>query len=330
MTNKYGGFKNPKVIDFYINYVETIGKRYKGKVKYWLTFNEMNCLTLGMWSGAGVASNKPQDLADVSKNQLIASAKAVILLHKISHHNKVGNMLAFTVFYAHTCHPNDVLESMIKMNEAYFYCDVQCRGYYPYYQLKKYENENINFSLTDEEKLILKNGTVDFISFSYYMSGTVSSNPEILANQKGNMFTGVTNPYLKQTDWGWQIDPTGLRIALNYLYDRYQKPLFIVENGLGAIDELVDGKVHDQYRIDYLKEHIKEIKKSICIDGVEVMGYTPWGCIDIISASTGEMYKRYGFIYVDYQDNNTGEGKRIIKDSFNWYKKVIESNGEIL
>ena len=162
------------------------------------------------------------------------------------------------------------------------------------------------------------------------MSGTVSSNPEILANQKGNMFTGVTNPYLKQTDWGWQIDPTGLRIALNYLYDRYQKPLFIVENGLGAIDELVDGKVHDQYRIDYLKEHIKEIKKSICIDGVEVMGYTPWGCIDIISASTGEMYKRYGFIYVDYQDNNTGEGKRIIKDSFNWYKKVIESNGEIL
>lgn len=330
LTNKYGGFKNPKVIDFYINYVETIGKRYKGKVKYWLTFNEMNCLTLGMWSGAGVASNKPQDLADVSKNQLIASAKAVILLHKISHHNKVGNMLAFTVFYAHTCHPNDVLESMIKINEAYFYCDVQCRGYYPYYQLKKYENENINFSLTDEEKLILKNGTVDFISFSYYMSGTVSSNPEILANQKGNMFTGVTNPYLKQTDWGWQIDPTGLRIALNYLYDRYQKPLFIVENGLGAIDELVDGKVHDQYRIDYLKEHIKEIKKSICIDGVEVMGYTPWGCIDIISASTGEMYKRYGFIYVDYQDNNTGEGKRIIKDSFNWYKKVIESNGEIL
>lgn len=331
LTNKWNAWMDYRTIECFMRYVKTIGERYKGKVKYWLTFNEMNCLELGTWSGAGVATTKPQDIADISKHQLIASAKAVQILHEIDNHNMVGNMLAFTVFYPHTCHPDDVLKNWNKMNESYFYCDVQSRGYYPSYKLKEYERNNIALNLTDEEKECLRKGTVDFISFSYYMSGTVSADPKVIANQSGNLFTGVTNPYLNSTDWGWQIDPTGLRIALNFLYERYQKPLMIVENGLGAIDKVEkDKSIHDDYRIEYLKTHIIEMNKAIHEDGVDLIGYMPWGCIDIISASTGEMHKRYGFVYVDYQDDGSGNGKRLKKDSFYWYKKVIHSNGSQL
>lgn len=331
LTNKWGSWKDERTIECFIRYVRTVGERYKGKVEYWLTFNEINCIGFGGWMAAGVPSRNPQVIADATKHQLLASAKAVQILHEIDQNNKVGNMIGYGVAYPNTCHPNDIYKTWQTFNGSYFYSDVQARGYYPSYKLKEYEREGIQFSLNDEEKETLKNGTVDFISFSYYMTNNVSADPKIIENSKGNFMGGVKNPYLKSSDWGWQIDPVGLRIALNYMYDRYQLPLMVVENGLGAQDTVeVDGSIHDDYRIDYLRSHIEEMKKAINEDGVELWGYTPWGCIDLVSASTGEMHKRYGFVYVDYQDDGCGEGERIRKDSFYWYKKVIETNGENL
>ena len=225
----------------------------------------------------------------------------------------------------------ELLKTWEEANEDYFYCDVQARGYYPRYKLKEYERNGVVFSLNDKEKEILKSGTVDFISFSYYMSNCISADPKVAPNQSGNMSFGVKNPYLKASAWGWQIDPKGLRIALNYLYDRYQKPLMVVENGLGAQDEVDENnKIHDTYRIDYLRDHILAMEEAVRIDGVELWGYTSWGCIDLVSASTGEMHKRYGFVYVNYQDDCSGNGERIRKDSFYWYKKVISSQGRDL
>ena len=235
---------------------------------------------------------------------MIASAKSVITLHNINPNNKVGNMIGYGIKYPNTCHPNDILKTWEEANEDYFYCDVQARGYYPRYKLKEYERNGVVFSLNDKEKEILKSGNMSF---------------------------GVKNPYLKASAWGWQIDPKGLRIALNYLYDRYQKPLMVVENGLGAQDEVDENnKIHDTYRIDYLRDHILAMEEAVRIDGVELWGYTSWGCIDLVSASTGEMHKRYGFVYVNYQDDCSGNGERIRKDSFYWYKKVISSQGRDL
>ena len=331
LTNKWGSWKDARTIECFTRYVKVVGERYKGKVEYWLTFNEINCLEFGGWMAAGIPSKDPQVLADAAKHQLLASAKAVQILHEIDPNNKVGNMIGYGVVYPLTCNPNDILKTWQNFNGCYFYSDVQARGYYPSHKLKEYEREGINFSLTEEEKETLKNGTVDFISFSYYMTNCVSTDPKVLADQGGNMMFGVKNPYLKASDWGWQIDPVGLRIALNYMYDRYQLPLMVVENGLGAQDVVeADGSIHDSYRIDYLRSHIEEMGKAINEDGVELWGYTPWGCIDLVSASTGEMHKRYGFVYVDYQDDKTGEGDRSRKDSFYWYKKVIETNGDDL
>lgn len=227
-----------RTIACYIRYVRTIGERYKVKVQYWLTFNKMNCLELSTWSAAQIATTKPQDIALISNRQFIASAKAVWILHEIDKHNRGGNMLAFTVFYPHTCHLDDVLKTWKKMNESYFYCNVQSWGYYPAYKLKEYERNHIVLHLNEEEKECLRNGIVDFISFSYYMSGTVSANPKVVANLGGNLFTGVMNTYLKSSDWRWQIDLTVLIIALYFLYERYQKTSTIVENGLGAIDKV--------------------------------------------------------------------------------------------
>ena len=331
LTNKWGSWADARTIDCFARYVETVGNRYKGKVEYWLTFNEINCLEFGGWMAAGVASRDPQKIADAGKHQLLASAKAVQILHEIDENNKVGNMIGYGMIYPYTCNPKDVFQTWEKFKGSYFYCDVQARGYYPSYKLKEYEQKGIQFSLTKEEKELLKNGTVDFISFSYYMSNCTSTDPKVLADQGGNMMFGVKNPYLKASDWGWQIDPIGLRLSLNYMYDRYQKPLMVVENGLGAQDVLeANGEIHDSYRIDYLRDHIQAMHDAVSLDGIELWGFTPWGCIDLVSASTGEMHKRYGFVYVDYQDDGTGNGNRIRKDSFYWYKKVIASNGEDL
>lgn len=331
LTNEWGSWTDERTIDAFMRYVNVVGERYKGKVEYWLTFNEINTLDHGGWMGAGVPSTDPQKIAMAGKNQLIASAKAVELLHQIDANNKVGNMIGFMVYYPLTCNPDDIMACWKEMNTNWFYCDVQARGYYPAYKLKEYEREGIDIRLSEEEKETLRKGTVDFISFSYYMTNCAAEKSDAAESSIGNMSMGFKNPYLKASDWGWQIDPTGLRYALDIMYDRYQKPLMVVENGVGTQDILEEGNViHDQAHIEYLRDHIKAMDDAINIDGVELWGYTPWGCIDLVSASTGEMHKRYGFIYVDYQDDGTGEGARHKKDSFDWYKKVIASNGEDL
>lgn len=320
---KYEGFKDPRTVDFFLNYCRTIFTRYKGKVHYWLTFNEISAT----YTSTGTDENKRDDIALSTHHMLLASAKAVELAHEIDRDNKVGAMLAMVNAYPYSCNPVDVLESVFDSQEIYAFGDVQCRGYYPEYYLKKLERDGVNLTISEEDKECLKRGVVDFLSFSYYMSVTSSLDKE---GAVGFFKKSKPNPYLNKTDWGWQIDPIGLRIVLNQLYDRYHIPLFIVENGLGAKDVLVNDTVADDYRIDYLRDHIKELKKAICYDGVKVLGYTTWGCIDLIAASTGQMSKRYGFVYVDRNDDGSGSFKRYKKKSFYWYKKVIESNGEQL
>ena len=334
LTKKYGSWKNRKMIDFYEKLVRTLFTRYKGLVKYWLTFNEINMLLHLPFTGAGVlieeGENKDQVLYTAAHHELVASALATKIAHEIDPENKVGCMLAGGCTYPNTPKPDDIWCALKKERESYFFIDVQSRGYYPNYTLKELERKNIKIPFMEGDQELLRNNTVDFVSFSYYSSRLVSADPKVNNLTEGNVFASLKNPYLETSQWGWQIDPLGLRITLNELYDRYQKPLFIVENGLGAKDELINGTVEDDYRIDYLKEHIKAMKAAIEEDGVELLGYTAWGCIDLISASTGEMSKRYGMIYVDRDDQGNGTFKRYKKKSFNWYKKVIESNGEDL
>ena len=334
LTKVYGGWRSRKMVTFYERLVTVLFNRYKGLVKYWLTFNEINMLLHLPFTGAGIlleeGENKDQLLFTAAHHQLVASALATKIAHEVDPDMKIGCMLAAGNTYPNTPNPNDIWKSMNKDRENYFFIDVQARGAYPRYALKEMERKGVVLPLEEGDLQLLKENTVDFVSFSYYSSRLTSADPEVNKYTEGNVFPTLRNPYLKASEWGWQIDPLGLRITLNSIYDRYQKPMFIVENGLGAKDELIDGTVNDDYRIEYLREHIKAMKDAIDIDGVELMGYTAWGCIDLISASTGEMSKRYGFIYVDRDDLGNGTLKRYKKKSFNWYKKVIESNGEDL
>lgn len=335
IIEKFGGWKNRKFINFYLNYCEAIFKRYKNKVKYWMTFNEINMILHLPFMGAGVRFEKGDNELQIkyqsAHHELIASALATKMAHEIIPNSKVGCMLAAGEFYPYSCNPEDVLLAKEKDRENLFFIDVQSRGEYPGYAKRFLRENGIEIVFKEDDEEILKNNTVDFIGFSYYSSRCASSDSEVLKGQTaGNVFKTVRNPNLKVSEWGWQIDPLGLRITCNSLYDRYQKPLFIVENGLGANDVIEeDGSINDDYRIEYLKEHVKAMKEAI-IDGVDLIGYTPWGCIDIVSASTGEMKKRYGFIYVDKDNEGNGTLKRSKKKSFHWYKKVISSNGEEL
>ena len=331
LCNTWNGWADRRTIECWERYVTTVGNRYKGKVKYWLTFNEINIAQMAPYMGAGVGHHNPQIVADTCKHQFLGSARAVQILHAIDPNNMVGNMVAYGATYPYTCNPEDVWKSKVVGRGSHFFFDVQATGKYPNYKLKEYERAGIEFHLTEEEQQLLLDGTVDFLSFSYYMSSVASADPAVIEDAKGNFMGGVKNPYLKASDWGWQIDPVGLRYACNELWDRYHLPLMVVENGMGAQDVLnADGTCHDPYHIDYLRGHIQEMDKVINEDGIPLIGYTPWGCIDLVSASTGEMHKRYGFIYVDFQDDGTGNGDRYRKDSFYWYKKVIASNGEDL
>jgi 6-phospho-beta-glucosidase len=335
LVKTVGSWRSRKMVGYYERLCTTIFTRYKDKVKYWLTFNEINMLLHLPFMGAGLVFEEGDDVEAIkyqaAHHQLIASAKATKIAHEINPNFKIGCMLAAGNTYANTCAPEDVWKSMEKDRENYFFIDVQSRGEYPNYAKKMLEKININIKMEDGDLELLKENTVDFISFSYYSSRLTSADPKINAQTEGNVFATLKNPHLKASEWGWQIDPLGLRITMNAMYDRYQKPLFIVENGLGAVDNVDEnGYVEDDYRIEYLREHIKAMKDAVNEDGVELMGYTPWGCIDLVSASTGEMKKRYGFIYVDKDNEGNGTLKRSKKKSFNWYKKVIESNGEIL
>ena len=334
LVDKYGSWKNRKVIDFYLNYCNAIFKRFKDKVRYWITFNEINMLMHLPFMGAGIRfAEGENELAvkyQAAHHELVASAYAIKLAHETDPKFQVGCMLAAGSVYPYSCRPEDVWESRKKDRENYFFIDVQARGEYPAYAKKLLEREGIRLEMGPWDTKILKEHTVDFISLSYYNSRCDRTDGQGEASG-GNVFASAKNPYLECSQWGWPIDPMGLRITLNDLYDCYQKPLFIVENGLGAKDQMDEnGKIEDDYRIDYLRSHIKAMMAAADEDGVDLLGYTPWGCVDLISATTGEMSKRYGFIYVDKDDKGNGTLKRVPKKSFGWYQSVIEANGENL
>lgn len=327
LATAYEGWLDRRVVDFFLNYCEAIFKRYQGKVTYWMTFNEINFLrdyaTLGI-----TEAKDPKRAQQAIYHVLIASAKAVVLGHAIDAANQIGCMVANILTYPETCNPKDTLKEMaFARNLKDFYLDVQCRGYYPSYKQIELKKQGVCLRKEAGDDEILRNGVVDYIGFSYYNSTVISTKPSDKTG--GNQFSGAKNPYLQESDWGWPIDPDGIRITLNRLYDKYQLPLMIVENGLGAMDTIEeDGSIIDDYRIDYLRKHVIEMKKAVEEDGVELWGYTPWGCIDLVSAGTGEMKKRYGFVYVDMDDKGHGTLERKKKDSFYWYKKVIATNGE--
>lgn len=333
LVQKYNGWADRRVIEFFVNYAETVFNRYKGKVKYWLTFNEINISTLSPYIGSGVlideVENKEQTVYQALHHQFVASARAVKACHEIIPEAMIGCMLARMEVYPETCSPDDVLEAQKEDQMNLFFTDVQVRGYYPSFMLSYFEENDIKIDMLPGDEELLLQHTVDYLSFSYYMSMVASGAPG-KKKEKGNFFSGVKNPYLESSDWGWQIDPKGLRITLKKMYDRYQVPLFIVENGLGAYDTVEeDGSINDDYRIDYMRAHIEQMKEAIK-EGVDLIGYTSWGCIDLISAGTSEMSKRYGFIYVDQDDYGNGTLERSKKKSFDWYKQVIATNGEVL
>jgi len=335
LIRQIGGWKNRKMIEYFVQYCEVILTEYKDKVKYWITFNEINMLLHAPFMGAGIifedGDNETQIKYQAAHHELVASALVTKRAHEIKPDFQIGCMLAGGNTYANTCAPEDVWKSIEKDRENYFFIDVQSRGVYPNYAVKMFEREGIQIKTEFEDEKILRENTVDFISFSYYASRLTSADATVDKETQGNVFATLKNPYLEESEWGWQIDPLGLRITLNSLYDRYQKPLFIVENGLGAVDiPDKDGNIQDNYRIDYLRAHIEAMKDAVNVDGVELIGYTSWGCIDLVSASSGEMKKRYGFIYVDKDNEGNGTLKRCKKASFDWYKKVIASNGENL
>ena len=327
---KYGGWVNRKVMDFYMNYVETIFQRYKNKVKYWKTFNEINFCRDYTNLGITEALSRPDKVEQGVWNLLVAAAKTVIRGHEINPDFMIGMMINENEYYTEDMNPECAWKRVIDKRAREFYVDVQCKGYYPEWKLIELKNKGIEIKKEPGDDEALAKGTVDYIGFSYY-STSVSSVKKDAERTASNMESAVKNPYLKANDWGWQIDPMGLRLILNELWNRYHLPLWIVENGIGAIDVVEeDGSIHDPYRIDYMREHIKAMKAAVDEDGVDLMGYMPWGCIDVVSAGTGEMRKRYGFIYVDMDDDGNGDLHRARKDSFYYMQKVYKSNGEDL
>ena len=325
-----GGWMNHDNIKYFEKYAETVFKEYKDYVKYWLTFNEINTGIMA----ASFAKGYPEDLINRDyqclHNKFVASARVVKKAHEINPDCMVGCMIAGGYcMYPYTCNPDDVIQSEKDEEEMVLYtADVMCRGKYPYFSKRIWKKYNVNLEITEEDLQDLKEGTVDMITYSYY-SSSVATVQKLEENASGNFMSGVKNPYLKYSEWGWSIDGQGLRYSLNEFAHRYGLPQMVVENGLGAVDVLENGKVHDQYRIEYLREHVKAMSDAI-EDGVELLAYTTWGCIDLVSAGTGEMKKRYGFVYVDRDDQGNGTLDRYRKDSFYWYKKVIETNGDDL
>ena len=333
IVTKYGGWRNRKVIDLYLNYAKTLFREFGDLVDFWLPFNEINASRFNPYNGALLIKDQEEDLMSASfqcaHHQFLANALAVKAAHEMLDDPMVGGMIARFESYPATCRPEDVMQSILDENyKNYFYTDVMARGAYPSYTARMFEELGVKIETLPGDEEILAQGKVDFMSYSYYMSMVSSTDPNH-ERAGGNLVNGLRNPYLKASDWGWQLDPVGLRVSLNQMYDRYQMPLFIAENGLGAVDVLEDGKVHDSYRIDYLRQHIEQMKLAV-EDGVDLRGYTMWGFIDLVSCGTIEMKKRYGVIYVDADDAGNGTYDRYKKDSFYWYKKCIESNGEDL
>ena len=339
LVKNYGGWRNRKLIDFFVNFCEVVMNRYKDKVKYWMTFNEINNQSITTnpiyaFTNSGIIYEEQEDKEEVMYQavhyEFVASAKVVKIGHEINPEFKIGCMVAAMPSYPYSCNPEDMIKFVESNREQLMFTDVHVRGHYPRHTLKLWERKNYNLDITEEDKKILKEGIVDFIGCSYYLTTVVTADKTMktTGNDSAGKADVVENPYLKISDWGWNIDPVGLRFYLNQLYDKYELPIFIVENGFGAEDVLKsDNTVDDDYRIEYLASHIREMKNAIEIDGVDVIGYTVWGCIDPVSFTTGEMKKRYGFIYNDQDDYGVGSHKRYKKDSYIWYQNVIKSNG---
>ncbi|ERB64055.1 6-phospho-beta-glucosidase [Vibrio coralliilyticus OCN008] len=329
LVENYGGWASRELISFFERYASTVFERYQNKVKLWLTFNEINMSLHAPFTGVGLAEEaSEQAIYQAIHHQLVANAKAVKLCHEIIPDAKIGNMLLGALNYPYTCNPDDVIAAMQENNKWLFFGDVQTRGRYPGYMLRYFREKGIEIDMQPGDVEELASACVDFISFSYYASGCASADPK--QKEVGNIVDSVPNPYLEKSQWGWLIDPKGLRILLNFLYDRYQKPLFIVENGLGARDEInANGEIEDDYRIAYLNDHLVQAREAV-LDGVELMGFTSWGPIDLVANSTAEMSKRYGYIYVDRHDDGSGTLERKRKKSFFWYQDVIRTHGASL
>lgn len=342
LAESYGGWINRKVIDYFVKYAVTVMERYKNKVKYWITFNEINNQSntssdIFGWTNSGVKfsdyQNPREAMFQAAHHEFVASALVVKKGHEINPEFKIGGMCGWVPIYPYSCNPEDVMTAVEEMHERYYFMDVLVRGHYPAYAKSMWKKQGVTLQVEEGDAEILTEGKIDYVGISYYMSSAVKADAEndISSSSDGSTLKTVKNPYVKASDWGWQIDPVGLRYSLATLYERYELPIFIIENGFGAIDILDEDKnCDDTYRIEYLKAHIQEMIKAMEFDGVDVMGYTPWGCIDVVSFTTGELKKRYGFIYVDKNDDGTGTGKRYKKKSFEWYKNVIRSNGEEL
>lgn len=325
LAEKYDGWSSRHVIDCFVKYAKVLFERFGKYCKYWLTFNEINAVR--GYAACGTHKCDDNTHYNAIHNMFLASALTVKMGHEMMPGSMFGTMYASSQIYPATCKPEDVMHRLLFRRELYYFIDVMARGYYPTYAKGIWERRGVTLKTQDGDDKILREGPLDYVSFSYYRSCITENGDAVKALAVG----GKANPYLKLSDWGWAIDPIGLRFLLNELYDRYQKPLFIVENGLGAVDKIeADGTINDDYRIDYLREHFKEMIKAINDDGVECFGYTMWGPLDLVSLSTGEMKKRYGFVYVDMDDKGNGTLKRTKKKSYDWMKEVIATNGENL
>lgn len=340
IVEKYDSWLTRETIDLYLKFVRTVVTEYKGKVYDWVTFNEMNHIDpqtdvsdVFTYILAGLEyskmTNKKQTLATLGYHMTLASVKAVKTIREIDDQNQVGCVFGLAPYYPKTCKPEDALLALQDTLRDFYQIDAMMFGEFPKYKIFEYKKEGISLDITEEDRLAFKEGVLDFIGLNYYMSAVSSTESE----EKGQeaMFGGEVNPYLEKSDWGWSIDPVGLRYLLNFVYRKYQKPIIICENGLGAVDEMsANGEIQDDYRIDYLQKHLTQLKKAITEDGVECFGYLMWGPIDLVSASTGEMKKRYGFIYVNKHDDGSGDLARLPKYSYSWYRDIIASNGDSL
>lgn len=329
LVTEYGGFGNRKMIDFFVRYARVLLERYKGKVKYWIVCNQVNLVPVVQFGSLGIYDDQAENMEELMyqavHNQFVAGAKVVEMAHEIDPQAVMGTMVADGTFYPATCKPQDVVLTMKKNRMQYYFTDVQLRGEYPVFALRYFKERGIDLKVQPGDEELLKKNTMEFLAISYYYSRIVDSTKNTI-----KAFDGEQNPYLEPTPWEWRADPLGMYNCLSQYWDRYEKPLMIAENGLGALDTVeADGSIHDEYRIDYLRKHIEQMKECVK-DGVDILAYLSWGPIDLVSSSSAEMSKRYGYIYVDLDDLGQGSGKRSKKDSFYWYQKVIKSNGEEL
>ncbi|MDD4568885.1 MAG: glycoside hydrolase family 1 protein [Tepidanaerobacteraceae bacterium] len=329
LTLEYGGWYNRRLIDFFVNYCQVLFERYKDKVKWWIPVNEINLIMQESFNHLGIPSDKVENVLEAKyqglHHEMVACAKAVKIAKQINSNFKIGAMVTCHNAYPATCRPEDAMAALRCNQMENYFLDVLLRGKYPGYVFRFFEEHGLNIRFAEGDEAVLRDNTADYLSVSYYASRTISE------QSSKNLYDPETeNAYLKTNDWGWTIDPVGFRYCLNELYDRYQTPIFITELGFGARDTVTeDSRIHDQYRIDFLRDHIKQLKEAI-YDGIDIIGCLTWGPIDIVSCSSAEMSKRYGFIYVDIDDEGKGTGARLKKDSFFWFQHVIETNGEDL